>query len=187
MTSIAALVVGGLPDPWESLGFAKLSAEGERTLFSLADVCLVVDSSSPPGMVAWQLADEAFAGPAGGIGCVGVDHVVWRTDNLDETCDEITRLTGAPRKRVRDAGNGVMQGFHRVGSVVVEVVAGGQPAGTPHLWGFVVNVADLDAVCAYAGPDVIGPPKQAVQPGRRIATARSTAGLGVPFALMDRQ
>jgi hypothetical protein len=187
MTSIAELVVGGAPEPWESLGFAKLSSEGSRTLFSLADVALIVDTSHDPGMVDWNLDDAPFTGPAGRIGCLGVDHVVWRTDDLDATCTEVTRLTGAPRKRIREAGNGVVQGFHRVGSVVVEVVAGGQHVGKPFLWGFVVNVADLDAVCAYAGPDVVGPPKAAVQPGRRIATARSTAGLGVPFALMDRQ
>jgi hypothetical protein len=31
----------------------------------------------------------------------------------------------------------------------------------------------------------MGQPKNAVQQGRRIATARAMAGLGVPFALMD--
>ena len=185
MTSIAALVVGGSPEPWEAMGFAKLSSEGSRTLFSLVDVELVVDSAMEPGSMDWVLADQPFSGPAGTIGCLGVDHVVLRTNNLDETCDEVTRLTGAPRKRVRDAGNGVMQGFHRVGSVIIEVVAGGAPVEKPALWGFVVNVVDLDAVCNHVGPDVIGQPKNAVQPGRRIATARATAGLGIPFALMD--
>jgi len=187
MTSIAALVVGGSPDPWEALGFAKLSSEGARTSFSLADVELVVDASLAAGSVDWCLADSAFHGPAGNIGCLGVDHVVWRTNDLDATCEEITRLTGAPRKRVRDAGGGVLQGFHRVDNVVVEVVVGGTDIAAPHMWGFVVNVADLDAVCAFAGPDVIGVPKPATQVGRRIATARSMAGLGVPFALMDVQ
>jgi|LakMenEpi03Aug12_release.lakeMendotaPanAssembly.Ray.scaffolds.fasta_scaffold169678_3 hypothetical protein len=187
MTSIAALVVGGSPDPWEALGFAKLSSEGARTSFSLADVELVVDTSLAAGSVDWRLADSAFHGPAGNIGCLGVDHVVWRTNDLDATCEEITRLTGAPRKRVRDAGGGVLQGFHRVDNVVVEVVVGGTDIAAPHMWGFVVNVADLDAVCAFAGPDVIGVPKPATQVGRRIATARSMAGLGVPFALMDVQ
>ncbi|NBP52950.1 MAG: hypothetical protein EBU67_01395 [Actinobacteria bacterium] len=156
MTSIAALVVGGSPDPWEALGFAKLSSEGARTSFSLADVELVVDASLAAGSVDWCLADSAFHGPAGNIGCLGVDHVVWRTNDLDATCEEITRLTGAPRKRVRDAGGGVLQGFHRVDNVVVEVVVGGTDIAAPHMWGFVVNVADLDAVCAFAGPDVIG-------------------------------
>ncbi|MFM7307042.1 MAG: hypothetical protein ACKO2Q_03545, partial [Actinomycetota bacterium] len=53
-------------------------------------------------------------------------------------------------------------------------------------WGFVVTVADLDAAIAHLGPDVIGAAKPAVQPGRRIATVRSGAGLGVPLALMSR-
>ena len=110
MTSIAALVVGGPPEPWEAMGFAKLSSEGSRALFSLVDVELVVDSAIDPGTMDWVLADEPFSGPAGTIGCLGVDHVVLRTNNLDETCDEVTRLTGAPRKRVRDAGGSPARG-----------------------------------------------------------------------------
>lgn len=202
MTTIAELVVGGLPDPWESFGFAKLSSEGSRTLFSLADVALVVDSGLEPGMVGWTLAGsphrhdsidgiatahraDGFTGEAGRVGCLGVDHVVIRTDDLDRTCAEITSATGAEVRRVRDAGGGVTQAFHKLGTVVVEVVSGGDGVPAPHLWGFVVNVADLDAVADWAGPDVVGAPKAATQPGRRIATARSGAGLGVPFAVMD--
>jgi hypothetical protein len=202
MTTIAELVVGGLPDPWESFGFAKLSQEGSRTFFSLADVALVVDDTLAPGMVSWTLAGaptapalidgiatrhvvDDFHGEAGRVGCLGVDHVVIRTDDLDRTCAAITEATGAEVRRIRDAGGGVTQAFHKLGDVVVEVVAGGDQAVTPHLWGFVVNVADLDAVATWAGPDVVGAPKAATQPGRRIATARSGAGLGVPFALMD--
>jgi hypothetical protein len=51
-------------------------------------------------------------------------------------------------------------------------------------WGFVLNVADIDAAFERLGPDVLSPPKQAVQPGRRIASFRSAAGLGAPIALM---
>jgi hypothetical protein len=202
MTTIAELVVGGLPDPWESFGFAKLSQEGSRSFFSLADVSLVVDSTLEPGMVSWTLAGAPsttgnidsiatnhlahdFRGDAGRVGCLGVDHVVIRTDDLDRTCMAITEATGAEVRRVRDAGGGVTQAFHKLGAVVVEVVAGGDQVATPHLWGFVINVADLDAIATWAGPDVVGTPKPATQPGRRIATARSGAGLGVPFALMD--
>jgi hypothetical protein len=202
MTTIAELVVGGLPDPWESFGFAKLSQEGSRALFSLADVALVVDSTLEPGVVSWTLAGsptsaafidgittshvtDNFHGDAGRVGCLGVDHVVIRTDDLDRTCMAITEATGAEVRRVRDAGGGVTQAFHKLGAVVVEVVAGGDQVATPHLWGFVINVADLDAIATWAGPDVVGTPKPATQPGRRIATARSGAGLGVPFALMD--
>ena len=46
------------------------------------------------------------------------------------------------------------------------------------------NVADLDGLCERLGPSVISPAKDAVQPGRRIATVRAEIGLGLPVALM---
>jgi hypothetical protein len=89
-------------------------------------------------------------------------------------------------KRIRDAGNGIRQGFHRLGDVIVEIVSAPSiPAGTASLWGFVVNVADVNDVAAYLGPDVLSPPKPAVQKNRLIATFRGAVGLGVPVALMS--
>lgn len=52
-------------------------------------------------------------------------------------------------------------------------------------WGLVLVVDDLGAAVDRLGSDVVGPAKAAVQPGRRIATVRSNAGLGVPVALMN--
>ena len=83
------------------------------------------------------------------------------------------------------------QGFHRLGSVILEVVERrlvdpDQRTGRATYWGLVVVVEDLEAAVAHLGPDVIGAAKPAVQPGRRIATVRSGAGLGVPLALMSR-
>jgi hypothetical protein len=77
------------------------------------------------------------------------------------------------------------QGFHKLGGVVIEIV---ERRGTPlgaSLWGVVFNVADLDRACEWLGPDVVSPPKDAVQEGRRIATIRAIAGLRVPIALMS--
>ena len=48
-----------------------------------------------------------------------------------------------------------------------------------------ITVDDLDALCE-ANPDLIAPPKPAVQPGRRIATARREAALGTAVAFMSR-
>ena len=58
---------------------------------------------------------------------------------------------------------------------------GGRQA--PRRWGLVVVVADLDAAVEATG-DRSAPRKDAVQPGRRIATVRPEAGLSVPLALM---
>ena len=111
--------------------------------------------------------------------------MVVRTNSLDVTCAAIEAATGAPVKRIRDAGSGMQQAFHKLGSVVVEVVSATEQVEKTHLWGFVVNVSDVDALSAFLGPDILGTPKPATQPGRRIASARSGAALGVPFAVMD--
>ena len=78
------------------------------------------------------------------------------------------------------------QGFHKLGDVIVEIVSAPSiPAGNATLWGFVLNVVDVDEVAAFLGPDVLSPPKQAVQKNRLIATFRGAVGLGVPVALMS--
>lgn len=121
---------------------------------------------------------------------VGVDHVVVLADDVRATCAQIELDSGAVLKRVKEGERGV-QGFHRLGSVILEVVERrlvdpDQRAGHATYWGLVIVVEDLEAVVAHLGPDVIGAAKSAVQPGRLIATVRSGAGLGVPLALMSR-
>ena len=124
------------------------------------------------------------------LAVTGVDHVVVLADDVRATCAEIERVSGSLLTRVKESDRGV-QGFHRFGSVILEVVERrlvdpGQNSANAAYWGFVVTVDDLDAAVAHLGPDVLGAAKPAVQPGRRIATVRSSAGLGVPLALMSR-
>jgi hypothetical protein len=117
---------------------------------------------------------------------LGVDHVVVNTPDLERTSRALHEATGAELKRIRDAGNGMRQGFHRLGDVIVEIVSAPSiPAGNATLWGFVVNVADVNEIAAYLGPDVLSPPKPAVQKNRLISTFRGAVGLGVPVALMS--
>jgi hypothetical protein len=181
----------------------------------LGDVAIVIDESLQPGISHLVLAgcesrperiaglcvthDDGFVLPAApdtvatgshkhGLIALGVDHVVVLADDVRATCAEIERDSGAVLKRVKESERGV-QGFHRLGSVILEVVERrlvdpGQHAAHATYWGLVVVVDDLDAAVAHLGPDVIGAAKPAVQPGRRIATVRSGAGLGVPLALM---
>jgi hypothetical protein len=91
-------------------------------------------------------------------------------------------------RRERNAGstrNPMRQGFFRHGETIVEVVGPAEPAGDApaSLWGIVVVVADLDAAAAVMG-DALGRPRDAVQPGRRIATVGAEAVSGLPLALM---
>lgn len=116
---------------------------------------------------------------------LGVDHVVLMTSSLDATCALVAAHLEAPLKRVRDAGSGVRQGFHRVGSVIVEVVETPDvPPGPPRCWGLVFTVDDLDALVARWSDDVVSAPRSAVQPGRRIASLRRGAGLATAVAFM---
>ena len=112
------------------------------------------------------------------------DHVVVMTSSIERTCGEIERVTGEPLKRIREAGP-VRQGFHRFGSVIVEVVE--STAVSP-------TTARSGASCWWSTtctrpppgwvPTCCRPPKAAVQPGRLIASFRPSVGLGLPIALM---
>ena len=202
---ISELVVGGGAQNWATIGIAF--DVDQRAL--LGDVVLRLDTSQAPGLHSWVLhgadasilsidgvvtAHEIDQSPRSAspqsdfeLGVIGVDHVVINTPDLMRTSDSLTAATGAPLKRVRDAGNNVQQGFHRLGSVVVEIVtAPTMPQGDASLWGFVLNVKDIHAVASHVGPDVLSIPKPAVQAGKLIATFRSSLGLGVPVALMGQ-
>jgi hypothetical protein len=120
------------------------------------------------------------------IGATGLDHVVVMTSDLERTSAAIAAATGCELKRIREIGS-MRQGFHRIGrgGLIVELVERPEiPDGPAAFWGLVVIVDDLDAACELLGSDRISAPKDAVQPGRRIATIRSDAGLGLPVALM---
>ncbi|HYN32872.1 MAG TPA: hypothetical protein VES40_09620, partial [Ilumatobacteraceae bacterium] len=120
------------------------------------------------------------------LGAIGLDHVVVMTAQLDRTSAAIAEATGCELKRIREVAT-MRQGFHRIssGGLIVELVERPEvPDGPAVFWGIVINVDDLDVACALIGNDRISPPKDAVQPGRRIATIRNEVGLGLPVALM---
>jgi len=196
MTCVAELVVQSAIDPWERLGLHV-----QQGVAVVGGISLRFEPGNG-GVVAWGLTglDEvasdvdglctgvadppAADAPDHPMGIAGWDHLVVMTSSLERTCAAIEAATGAPLKRIREAGP-VRQGFHRMGELVIEVVETAQvTAPTASFWGFVWNVHDLDAVCERLGPDMVTQPKDAVQPGRRIATVRSAAGVGVPLAFM---
>src|SRR5215211_32274 len=67
--------------------------------------------------------------------------------------------------------------FFNLRTLVLEVVEA--EGADPRLWGLTVVVEDLEAL----GPPV-GEPRDAVQPGRRIATVPEEAGLPAALAFM---
>jgi hypothetical protein len=193
---LAALRLGDSAERWAALGFEV----GESTIW-LGGVSVELGAEGR-GIVSWALrgidpaerldglpaevaGDSAPPPPATHPnGAVGVDHLVVMTPRFDRTADA---LAGADMelRRVRQAPGGFRQGFRRLGPVILEVVeALGQPDGPARFWGLVVNVSDLDALSERLG-EHLGQARPAVQPGRRIATLRESAGLGEAVAFMS--
>ena len=118
------------------------------------------------------------------LGVAGVDHVVVATPDLERTFAALD-AAGLELRRVREAGPDARQGFYRLGPCILEVVGPRETdgEGPASFWGLVLVVDDLDVAAARLGP-LLGTPRAAVQPGRRIATVRREAGLGTAVALM---
>jgi hypothetical protein len=196
---LAAIRVGGDATPWSALGFAIDDAG--RVPFANGALEFTGSGSGLSGLVVAGVDDlpddiegiQLAAGDGATAldhpnGALEIDHVVVMTDSLERTSEAVEEALGLPCKRVRET-DAVRQAFHRFADqdgargCIIEVVENARVRSTG-LFGLVVNVADLDAVVERWGSDLIGAPKPAVQPGRRIATVRVGAGLGVATALM---
>jgi hypothetical protein len=196
---LASVVVGGPPGPWEALGFTVVGG-----MIPFRNGAIEIGDASPVPALRVSGADVATGGLSGDLdgvpllagpvppmvdhanGAVELDHVVIRTPSLERTSAAVARTLGLPLKRIRERGT-MRQGFHRFperGCIVELVETGG--VDQPGLWGVVVIVDDIDAFVAGAGPDLVGAARDAVQPGRRIATVRRDAGLPCPVAVMSR-
>jgi hypothetical protein len=95
-------------------------------------------------------------------------------------------------RRVRDVPGArvpTQQRFFRAGEVILELVAPTEPNAADRdrhtrLYGLALVSSDLSATVTFF-QGACNPPKDAVQPGRRIATLRTRElGLSVPIAFM---
>ena len=202
------LSVVGEADTWRSLGLT-VTDQGLIPLVGTS-IRLVApvsggsaDGTEQAGILGWALSGVANTCDVDGLptdvvesmgpvyaehrlGATGLDHVVVSTHDLERTSAAIASATGCELKRIRELGT-MRQGFHRIGrgGLIVELVERPDlPEGPAAFWGVVLIVDDLDAACDLIGLDRISPPKDAVQPGRRIAMIRVDVGRGLPLALM---
>jgi hypothetical protein len=195
--SLVAVRIPGSRSAWTALGFGGV----EAIAFHNGAVEFGTPDDGVPALVVGgvDLAGDQIDGVPVSIGtpvaagahantAFELDHVVVLTDSLDRTSAAVTAVLGLPCRRVREVGS-VRQAFHRFADTpagrgcILEIVE--QPdVERPSLWGVVINVADLDALCRQLGPDVVSDSKPAVQLGRRIAGVRAAVGLGLAVALM---
>jgi len=213
MTTVAEFVVDATAEAYRAIGFDVVDvadvadvadAPSGGGLFQLGGIRIrLTGNDSGAGITSWVLADAPdrsitsidglltthgapsdAAAPTHPNGILGFDHVVVNTAHLEHTCDEIAAATDAPLKRIREAGE-IRQGFHRLGELIVEVVTHpGVDTPQASFWGLALNVSDIDSLYERCGDELMSAPKTAVQPGRRIASFRKQAGLGLPVAVM---
>lgn len=203
--TVDELVVADAPPAWSALGF-----EVDEDVCLIGDVRIrLTGSDAGKGLTGWSVRDldstelDGLAttrsdrpppegSPTHPNGVTAIDHVVAITPALERT---ILALQGAglDLRRIREQptpAGAPRQAFFRLGATILEVVQ--EPpeaierAGGDHpvfFWGIALIAPDLDTTVAGLG-DRAGEIRPAVQPGRRIATLRRTAGLTVPVALM---
>jgi catechol 2,3-dioxygenase-like lactoylglutathione lyase family enzyme len=197
VVEIASLVVADPPELWDSLGFVldDNASWASRIRHELG--------APGNGVVAWTLrgAEEMTELPIGsGVpptvkpspehrnGVIALDHIVIATPNLARTIDAF-EAAGVRLRRTRDAGTPdrpTKQAFFRLGDTIAEIVgpAAGSSLGPARFFGLAFTVADIDATARFLGHRV-GPVKDAVQPGRRIATLAKTVGSTVPMTFLS--
>jgi catechol 2,3-dioxygenase-like lactoylglutathione lyase family enzyme len=163
-----------------------------------------VSSSELDGLPTTR-ADGASASPAtqashGGLpgqhpnAITAIDHVVVMTPALDRTVAAL-RAAGLELRRIREEptpAGAPRQAFFRLGDEILEVVQEpheivareGGAERSARLWGLALLSSDLDRTVGALGEHA-GEARAAVQPGRRIATVRRSAGLAVPVAVMS--
>ena len=202
--TVDELFIAAAPESWCAAGFTvdgdvcevgsvrlRLEGNGARrgiTRWSVRDAgSLELDGLETAGSTA-----PPAAGPGHRNGTVAIDHVVVISPDLDRT-SAVLQDAGFDLRRVREGdtpGGSQRQAFFRAGELILEVVQAPEgtkiaadPGGPARLWGISFLVDDLEATAAALG-ELLGKPRDAVQPGRRIATAASAAGLGPAIAFM---
>jgi hypothetical protein len=177
---LAGLDVAGEPDAWRAAGFTVDEDGAIRTGALRMQVGV-----GEKGIAAWHLAETADTEPAAHANTtVALDHLVVFSGDPSATVERYAALGLEPR-RVRDVGNGTTQTFFRAGEPIIELVGPIPDVATERFWGLAFTASDLDACAALLG-NALGPIKDAVQSGRKIATVRhKELGLTVPIAFMS--
>jgi hypothetical protein len=206
--TIDEIVVGDEPDAWRDAGFVvdadgvcrigtvrvRLAGrvEGKRIRsWLLRDVVGLAAGAGGDidGLPTWTTERPAAEPAQHPNGVIMIDHVVLATPDVARTVDAL-EAAGFVALRTRDTdtyGAPMRQTFFRAGEVIVELIGPQEPGGDGPcaFFGLAYTVDDIEETAAYYGAR-LGRVKDAVQPGRRIATLRhKELDLSVPTAFMS--
>jgi hypothetical protein len=200
MPTLVELTVADEPDTWRDAGFTVDDA-GQCVIGHVR--VWLRPRETAKGVVGWALDDAPEVDDIDGLpttvpaqdppepwehpnGSTLIDHLVLSSPDLARTSKAL-EAAGFDVRRVREASATMHQVFFRAGEVILELVGPPEPRdATPAgFFGLAVNVRDIDATKSMLG-DRLGEPKDAVQPGRRIATLRSRdMGITTAIAFMS--
>ena len=194
---LAELAIADPPERWRALGF-QVEEDGDMDL-GMVRVRLGVEGK---GIVWWSLRRVHATGAIDGLrtpapritipppfhthpnGATSIDHVVVLTPEFDRTAAALAKAGVELRRDQLTPGRG-RQGFRRIGPAILELAHRPDlPDEDSVFWGLAVTVISLDELAERLG-SLLGPIKDAIQPGRRIATLTAEAGLSTPLAFMS--
>jgi len=206
--TVDRITVADDPATWDTLGFR---IDGDVCQVGTIEIRFA-GRQAGPALIGWSLRDVASTeldglpterstrpprepAAAQPNGITTIDHVVAITPALERTVAALTDA-GLDLRRIRDEptpAGAPRQAFFRLGETILEVVQepeeaiarGGGPDRPAVLWGIAFQVDDLDATVTRLGPRA-EPPHPAVQPGRRVAALRRSAGIAVPTLLISQ-
>ena len=203
--TVDELLIADSPEAWRAAGF-----DVDRDLCVVGTIRLRLEGPGRGrGIVGWSVRDAGVLELDGlpttastappppparrhPNGVVSIDHLVAITPDLDRTTQAL-RDAGFDLRREREGptpGGSRRQSFFRMGELILELVEAPpgtriaeDPTGPARLWGISFLVEELEHAADTLG-DLLGTPREAVQPGRTIATLRKEAGLGPAIAFM---
>jgi hypothetical protein len=200
------LVVADEPESWEAAGCTvdadgvtrvgqvrvRLVGRGEGKRIRSWSFRDVAPTTTELDGLPTSASDAARCEPAEHPnGVLSIDHVVLFSPDAGRTTRAF-EAAGIEVRRVREVdpsqyGFPAVQTFFRAGEAILELLGGTEPtpdAGPAQFFGLAYTVSDLDALALRCG-DSLGNIKDAVQPGRRIATLRhKTFDMSVATAFM---
>jgi hypothetical protein len=200
------LTIADAPESWTAVGF---TVDGDTCVLGGVRIRLAGPDAGK-GLVGWSLRavegteldglattrserEPPREGATHPNGVTALDHVVAITPALERTVAALEGV-GLDLRRIREEptpAGAPRQAFFRLGTTILEVVQepeeaierGGGADRPAFFWGLAFVAPDLGTTVAGLG-DSVSEIRPAVQPGRRIATLRRSAGLGLPVALI---
>ncbi|HEY5194869.1 MAG TPA: hypothetical protein VIJ39_13505 [Solirubrobacteraceae bacterium] len=182
---------------WSLRDIAGVELDGLPTTVSDAPMPHTEDSpSAEPDIPRRIEAPSPYTKAAAHLnGITAIDHVVAMSPSLDRSVHAL-QSAGLDLRRIREQptpAGAPRQAFFRLGEVILELVQEPDEVivarsdgvdGSARFWGLALLSEDLERTVGRLG-EHSGEIRAAVQPGRRIATVRRSAGLAVPVALMS--